>query len=66
VGQDEAADASADTDEEEGSEEEEDAGDDSDEAASQWLSVEASQSEIDPQVMSQAPEDLPGLLQIIK
>jgi hypothetical protein len=39
---------------------------DDDEAASQWLSGEASQSEVQPQVMSQEPEDLPGLLQIIK
>jgi hypothetical protein len=53
-----------DTDDDEGSEA--DAYDDSDEAASQWLSGEASQSEVQPQVMSQEPEDLPGLLQIIK
>lgn len=62
MGQDEDADAD-DTDAEST---EDDAGDDSDEAASQWLSGEASQSEVQPQVMSQAREDLPGLLQIIK
>lgn len=63
MGQDEDPDAGI-SGEEEGTEE--DAGNDTDVTAPQWLSGEASQSEVEPQVMSQAPDDLPGLLQIIK